>query len=258
MRFMEMVFGANPVLEVLRAGLRCCHEIFIFQGKRKSDSGVIIEEASKRRIPIRMLDKEELDSFTGNAVHQGVVARVDPYPYFTIDEICSAAEKKSQKGFLLVLDGITDPQNFGALIRTAHLMGVDGVITPRDNSSPVSGAAVKASAGATEYIMISQVTNLVQTLKKLKERNYWILGADGDAKEVLCEANLSEDNVAVVVGSEGRGIRRLVKATCDFIYKIPMVGKISSFNVSVAGAVFMWEIARSRYLKACKKYAQDL
>lgn len=243
---MEIVYGINPVLEVMRARRRRCHELFISSGRAKLDTDEILDEAHRQGIKIRVLSKEDIGQIANSDAHQGVAARCEPYPLATVEDVLEFASNSHEEGLLLLLDGITDPQNFGALIRTACLLGVHGVIAPKDKSCPVSGAVVKASAGATEYARIVYVTNLVRALSLLKEKKYWIIGADGGASSAIYEAKFEGDNVALVLGSEGKGMRRLVRESCDFLYKIPMVGKISSFNVSVAGAIFMWEVARSR------------
>lgn len=242
----EILYGANPVLEVLRAGKRRCHCIFTAHGKREIGIQQIIDEATRLSLPLKKLSRDEISKFARTDKHQGIAVRCDSFPYSSLEEVLGRAAADERKGFIVLLDGITDPQNLGSIARTAYLMGVHGVILARDNVAPVSSTVVKASAGATEYIMIAQVTNLAETLKYLKERGYWISGADGDSQDILYLHDFKAYNTALVLGSEGRGMRRLVKERCDYLLSIPMEGSIKSYNVSIAGALFMGEVARQR------------
>ena len=245
----EIIYGLNPVLEALRAGKRRCHGIFIAAGRREADARLVEEEAARRRIPVKALPREEIAQMAGAKTHQGVVAKIDPYPYDPLGAAVDAALADARKGFLLVLDGITDPQNLGSIIRTAHLMGVHGVILPRDNAAGVTPTVVKASAGASEHTRIVQVTNIAETLRYIKERGFWVSGAAGEGSESLYDHDFTGENAAIVLGEEGGGIRRLVRERCDYLLRIPMEGVVGSYNVSVAGALFMGEVARQRLVK---------
>lgn len=244
----EIICGMNPVLEVLRAKRRHCHGIFITDGRKGSDVKRAEEEAARHGVSIKRISKEELFKLTATDKHQGIAARCDPYPYSTIEDIVHIAIKDDRKGFIVILDGITDPQNLGSIVRTANLMGVHGLIIPRDNAAPVNSTVVKASAGATEYLHMAQVTNLARTIVYIKEEGFWVSGADGASHDMLYSHDFKGYNTAIVLGSEGSGMRRLVKERCDHLLAIPMEGSIESYNVSIAGAIFMGEVARQRWL----------
>lgn len=243
---MEIIYGVNPVLEVLRAGLRHCHEVMIAKGRKESLHERIAKEAGLKKIKIRETTREEILQLTRTDKHQGVAARVDPFPYASLDSIIDCAKKENSKAFIVILDGITDPQNLGSIIRTALLLGVHGIILPKDNSAPVTPVVVKASAGATEYLPIAQVTNLARTISLLKEKGMWVAGAEAGGEKSIYDVDFKGFDTVLVLGSEGSGIRRLVKESCDYILYIPMQGEIESYNVSVAGALFMGEVARQR------------
>lgn len=249
----EIIYGASPVLELLRAGRRHCHVVFTTAGRKEAGIRKVREEAEKNGIPVKTISKEKLSEFTVTSKNQGLAAICDPYPYSTLEEILDEARNDNQKGFILVLDGVSDPQNLGALVRSANLFGVHGVVIPKDNAAPVTPTVVKASAGAAEHQKIVQVTNITNTLNSLKEKGFWIFGADSESSELLYHYNFVGQNTALVLGSEGRGIRRLVGENCDHLLVIPMAGRIGSFNVSAAGAIFMGEVARQRWLSSHAK-----
>lgn len=246
----EIICGTHAVTELLRAKKRPCYEILIAQGKKEKAVCDIEAMAIKSGVPVRSISNEELASIASLEKHQGVAAKTNVFPFDSLQNIVKKAKEDPKKGFLLVLDGILDPHNLGSLIRTAHQTGVHGLIIPKDNSAPVSPTAVKGSAGATEYLQIVEVTNIVSTLKELKNNGYWIVGADGSSKDSLYLFDFTQDNYVLVLGGEGRGIRRLVRENCDFLLSIPMFGSIDSYNVSVAGAMFMSEVMRQRHFKS--------
>ena len=232
----EIITGKHAVLEILRAKKRRCHEVWVAETKKEKIVEEIEAEAKKNKVPLRREN-----------IHEGIAARCDPFVFSEIGPVIAAAKASNNKGLLVVLDGIVDPQNLGALIRTAHLCGANGIIIPKDNSAPVSPATVKASSGATEHIPIVQITNISTTLKELKDHGFWVVGAAGGTAQNLYLYDFKGNNYVLVLGSEGKGIRRLVRENCDHLISIPMLGKIDSFNVSVAGAIFMSEIMRQRY-----------
>lgn len=238
----------NPVLEALRAGKRRCHQVFIASGRREADARRLEEEARRRRVPVKSLPREELTALAGTDKHQGAAARCDTFPPAILEEVVDAAIASPHKGFVVLLDGITDPQNVGSIARTAHLMGVHGLILPRDNAAPISPTVVKASAGATEYLPIAQVTNLAETIRYIKDKGFWVVGAIGESENSIYIHDFQGYHVALVLGSEGKGLRRLVRERCDHLLSIPMEGNISSYNVSVAAALFMGEVSRQRKL----------
>lgn len=247
----EIVYGINPIIELLRAGRRACHEIFLSRVKGEH-VGELIKLAGDMRIRIKDVEKGEVDRLSGVQKNQGVAAKVDPYHYITVEELGEFSAKADSCGFIAVFDGITDPQNLGSLIRTAHLMGVHGIILPRDNSASVNATVAKVSSGATEHTHISLVTNLVNSLDYFKDMGFWVSGAEGEAECLVYDHDFTQENVIFVLGSEGKGMRRLVRERCDYLLKLPMYGSIDSYNVSIAGALFMGEVMRQRQLNQGK------
>ena len=245
----EIISGKHAVLELLRAKKRKCYEVLIAQGKKEKIVTEIEEAAQKISVPVRHLRIEEIASITNSDKHQGVAARADSFSFSLLADVLNQLKTGDRNGFIVILDGILDPQNLGSLIRTSHLCGVDALILPKDNSAPVSPAAVKASSGASEYLPIVEITNIVATLKDLKDFGFWAVGAVGESDKNLYQFDFTGNNYVLVLGGEGKGIRRLVKENCDFLLSIPMFGKISSYNVSVAGAIFMSEVMRQRLFK---------
>lgn len=245
----EIVSGKHAVLELLRAKKRRCYEVWVSESKKEKIVAEIEEAAKKNKVPVKFVSSEEIASLSFIDKHQGVAARCDPFVFSDLAIVSKAAKSSDNKGLLLILDGILDPQNLGALIRTAHLCGVHGIILPKDNSAPVSPVTQKASSGAAEHIPIVQVTNIVSTLRQLKEEGFWIAGAAGESAQNLYLFDFTGNNYVLVLGAEGKGIRRLVRENCDYLLSIPMFGKIESYNVSVAGAIFMSEIMRQRNFK---------
>ncbi|MFH1831003.1 MAG: 23S rRNA (guanosine(2251)-2'-O)-methyltransferase RlmB [Pseudomonadota bacterium] len=242
----EIIYGVNPVLEVLKAGTRRCHEVFLADKKKTGVVEQIAKIADKRKVSVNKVSREQLGNLSNSNKHQGVAARVDCFKYHNLESLIEVAIDDDQKAFIIILDGITDPQNVGSLIRTAHLLGVHGAIMPRDNACAVTPAVVKASAGATEYLPIVQVTNITNTIKYLKNKGIWVAAAEACAEKSIYDTEFAGYNFALVLGSEGAGVRRLVRETCDFLVYIPMRGQIASYNVSVAGALLMGEVARQR------------
>ncbi|HPM41100.1 MAG TPA: RNA methyltransferase, partial [bacterium] len=169
----EIIYGTNPVLEALKAGRRRCHQVFVSDGRREADVKAVEEEAARRRVPVKRVPREELKKLAETEKNQGVALRCDPFSYEDLEALVGRALSDERKGFLVVLDGVTDPQNLGSIVRTAHLMGVHGIIIPRDNAAGVTPTVVKSSAGATEYLPIAQVTNIAETLRYIKERGFW-------------------------------------------------------------------------------------
>lgn len=249
----EIIYGLNPVLEVMRAGKRRCHKVYVAAGRRESDAKAVEEEAARRRVPLSRLTRDEITKLAATEKHQGVALQCDAFPYAELETMLESALSDPRKGFLVILDGVTDPHNLGSIVRTAHLMGVHGVVMPRDNAAAVTATVVKSSAGATEYLPIAQVTNVAETLRYIKERGFWVSGAVGETDKSLYLHDFKGDNVALVLGAEGGGIRRLVRERCDHLLSIPMGGAVGSYNVSVAGALFMGEVARQRWLSGLAK-----
>jgi 23S rRNA (guanosine2251-2'-O)-methyltransferase len=201
--------------------------------------------AREKDIPIQYFDKSKLDSISQTRTHQGVILEVAAKEYVEVEDILKIAEEKGEKPFILVLDGITDTNNLGSIIRSAECAGVHGIILPKRRSATLNATVSKVAAGALEYVPVARVTNLVQTLRSLKNEGLWIVAADMDGKTNYQDADLTGPT-ALVIGSEGEGLARLAKDECDLIVKIPMKGKISSLNAGVAAALIMFEISKQR------------
>lgn len=240
----DILYGINPVREALRANRRA-FELFVQQSGPDQRIAKLVELAEGQEIPVRRRERHDLERLAGNPHHQGVVLRVAPFAYAELEEVIATIKQSGQKMFLLVLDGIQDPQNLGALIRTAACSGAQCVIIPKDRACGITPVVEKASAGAVETVPVVQVTNLVQAFDFLKQSGCWIFGLAGDAQQSIYQADYHGDLV-VVVGSEGEGIRPLVRKHCDLLLAIPHYGGVSSLNASVAGGVVMFEAARQR------------
>lgn len=242
------IVGRKPVLEAIKAGTQI-EKILVLQGVHGTAIDEIRLAARRARVTIVDVRREEFRALTDETASQGVIAlTASRKQLMPIEELLSRVRGRTEPGFLLILDEIEDPQNLGALIRTAECAGVHGVILPKHHSAPVGPAAVKASAGATEHMAIAEVTNVVNAMEDLKREGYWIAGLEGSGTTLYTTADYTGP-VALVVGNEGKGIRRLVKEHCDYLVSIPMRGKVSSLNASVAGAIVMYEAVKQRAAK---------
>ncbi len=239
----DIIAGRNPVTEALRSG-RAIDSLLIAKGELNGSVKVIAAKAKALKIPIKEVDRKKLDLMCGGAVHQGVVALAALKEYSTVDDIFALAESRQEAPFIIVLDEIEDAHNLGAIIRTAECAGAHGVIIPKRRAAGLSYAVGKTSAGAYEYMPVARVTNLPNTLDELKDRGCWIYGADMNGS-VYSENRLT-GACALVIGSEGNGIGRLVREKCDVILSLPMCGKINSLNASVAAGILMYEFTRQR------------
>lgn len=242
---MEIVEGRHPVYEMLKSSNRVS-KLLIANNLKAADIVVEIEALAKRQgILVSKVNRSDLDEFTGSRSHQGVVAILKAaQEHISLADLLEEIDMDSNP-VLLVLDEITDPQNFGALIRTADAAGIDGIVVSKRRAAPMTAAVHKASAGAASYVKIAQVSNLVYTIEDLKEVGFWIVGASEKAKQSYYDIDLTGP-IAIVLGSEGKGISRLLREKCDFLASIPMMGNVSSLNVSVAGALLMYETVRQR------------
>lgn len=243
----EIVSGVNPVFEILRAGRRNVEKIWIAGKETGGLIQKILDEAAKRKITVLHTSREEIARISLVEKNQGIIARVDAFIYSGLEEVLSVGKHDPKGHFILVLDSILDPQNLGSIIRTAHLVGVHGVIIPERNSAQIGPASTRASAGAVEYIPIVRVVNITRTLMRLKEEGIWVIGVEVGG-ENLYSQRLS-GSYAYVVGSEGRGIRRLVREACDKLVTIPMnplKEGVNSYNVSVAAGMLLSEASRQR------------
>lgn len=242
----QYIIGRNPVLEVLKS-TRKIEKIYIQKGNLKGSIKDILKTAERRNIKVERLNKNQLNEMVrGN--HQGVIAVAEAFTYSTLDEILDRANKKKEAPFLIILDGIEDPHNLGAIVRTAECAKVHGVIIPKRRAASVNEVVYKTSAGAVEHIPIAQVTNISDTIEILKDRGLWIYGADIDGENYYFETDL-KGAIALVIGSEGKGLSRLVKEKCDFLMKIPMFGKISSLNAANAASILIYEVVRQNHGK---------
>ena len=241
------VVGRNPVLELLKTDKEI-DKIYILKGDLQGSIKKIIGKARDKNIIIQEVDKFKLDSMANGNAHQGVAALVTGYEYSTVDDILNKAKELNQNPFIVILDGIEDTHNLGAIIRTAECAGAHGVIIPKRRSARVNQTVYKASAGAVEHMLIADVSNISNTIDDLKKRGLWIYGADMDANNFYFNTKL-DGAISLVIGNEGKGISRLVKEKCDYLLKIPMVGKISSLNASTSAAILIYEVVRQSYEK---------
>jgi 23S rRNA (guanosine2251-2'-O)-methyltransferase len=240
---MPVLFGINPVIEALKAGSRSFDYVAVMAGRRDARAQLIFETCRDAGVAVRQVSRDQLERLAGTHAHQGVVAVTSEKHYTDIDEVLD--NKRGAHNFVLVLDGVEDPHNLGAIIRTADGAGADGVVIPERRAVGVTGTVLKASAGAAEHLPIARVTNINRTLETLKERNIWTIGLDERAKQSYDEIDYNMD-CALVLGAEGSGLHEQVRKKCDFLISVPMLGQVSSLNVSVAAAVVMYEVLRQR------------
>ena len=243
----DVLVGRNAVTEALKSG-RGINKLWIASGDREGSVAEIAALAKERGIVVQYVERAKIEALAGGHRHQGVLAYVAPVPYAELEDILKAAEEKGEAPFLVLLDELEDPHNLGALLRTADATGVHGILIPKRRSVSLNATVAKTSAGAVEYVPVARIGNIAQTLKKLKEKGFWVAGADMDGEKAYYEADLTGPLV-LVVGSEGRGMSRLTKEACDFIVSMPMVGRINSLNASVAGSILMYESMRQRLQK---------
>ncbi|HUH65800.1 MAG TPA: 23S rRNA (guanosine(2251)-2'-O)-methyltransferase RlmB [Syntrophales bacterium] len=241
---MQVIFGINPVLEDLKSRTGRINRIVVARGRGGEGLHKILDLAEKKAIRIEFRERSYLDRESGKALHQGVIGFCKPFAYATVDDVIANRNPGLKHDLILLLDGITDPQNLGTLIRTAHCCGANGVIIPRDRSASVTGSTIKTSAGTADYTPIARVVNLAGTIDYLKGRGFWIYGTDPVSGKDISSVDFS-GHVGLVMGSEGRGMRQLVRKQCDFLLSIPMVGRIDSLNVSVAAGIILYEILRA-------------
>lgn len=242
----EILYGRNAVREALRAGCRKIYKLLLAQGIE--ETGIVADIArlaSESGVAIQRVGRRQLDRI-GDVNHQGVAAQAAPYPYVEIERILAQADQRQEMPLLLMLDCLQDPQNFGALLRTSEVAGVHGVVIPKRRAVGVTPAVVNSSAGATEHLLVARVTNLVRTMKKLKAQELWIVGLEDVPQAQPYHHSDLKMPLALVVGSEGRGMGRLVRETCDLLIRLPMRGEISSLNAAVAGSVALYEVWRQR------------
>ena len=240
------IVGRNPVIECLQSGSQV-ERLCIAEGNRHARIRQIVAMAERVGIPIKYCTRRELDRLEPSLPHQGVVAVVRPAPYYSdLSSMLSNIQHSGDNALLVMLDGVQDPMNFGAILRTAEAANTDAVIIPKDRAVGITAAVHKASAGASAHIPIVRVTNLARTVDTLKEAGIWVAGAAEDASCRYTDADFSVP-LCLVLGGEGTGIRRLVKQQCDYLVHLPMLGKIASLNVSVAAGILLYEVVRQRH-----------
>ena len=236
-----VTYGRNSVMEFLRAGK--VRQIYLKSGRHDERLQEILEEAKSRAVPIKEVEEEELDSMSGGVVHQGIAALLFPYEYQDMNAVIKKWEGKDP--IFILLDGVEDVRNLGAIVRTAECAGAACVLLPNHKSSPVTAAAMKTAAGAFAYLPVCRIGNIQQTLKYLKEKGFWVVGTDMDGESLYYEANL-KGPLVIVMGAEGKGMSPLTRRMCDLCVRIPMKGKVSSLNVSVAAALLLYEAVKQR------------
>jgi 23S rRNA (guanosine2251-2'-O)-methyltransferase len=242
----EKIVGRNSVLELLRSSnKREIERLLIGQGKVDPRLRQIISIAEKKRIRYDFVPQRELDRIEATVPHQGVIALVSPTGYIDVQTLIKNAQGHGRPPLLIMLDGIQDPRNLGAIIRTADAVNADGVVIPKNRAAGVTTATHKASAGSSAYVSVAQVTNLARTIEMFKADGIWVVGADVAAPTIYTDANLTVP-ICLVLGNEAKGLRRLVKERCDFLVRLPMFGHISTLNVSVATGVLLYEVVRQR------------
>ena len=240
---MHYIYGINSVAEALKARGRAFEWIGMAKERHDLRLQRLIEDCRRLSVPVRFLQRAELDRMAGNAAHQGVVAVTSAKQYNDLADVIQA--KRGKYSLMVVLDGVEDPHNLGAILRTSDAAGANGVVIPERRATAVTGTVTKASAGASEHLPIAKVTNIARTIEELKENNIWTVGLDERATQTYDSLDYNMD-CALVLGGEGKGLHDLVKRKCDFLVSIPMLGKVPSLNVSVAAAVVLYEIVRQR------------
>ena len=243
----DQVEGRNSVFELLESG-KDINKIFISKGEKHGSINKIIGMANQRKIIMVEKDKRQMNEIAETENHQGVIAIVPPYEYSEIEDILVEAKNRNEDPFIVILDGIEDPHNLGSIIRTAETAGVHGIIIPKRRAVQVNSTVNKVSAGGTQYIKIARVTNISETIEKLKKQGLWICGTDINTEKYYYNQELTGP-IGIVIGNEGNGISEKVKKKCDFLVKIPMKGKVSSLNASVSTGIILYEIVKQKLLK---------
>lgn len=238
-----LIVGRNAVMQALESG-RTIDSVTVAEGQRGGQAAKIIEICREKKIPVKYADSRKLDKLCGGASHQGVAAFAAAHDYAELDDIFNLAQSRGESPFIVICDGLEDPHNLGAILRTAEAAGVHGVIIPKRNSVTLNYTVAKTSAGAIEYVPVVKVTNIAGTIDTLKDRGVWVFGADMDGTP-WTELDFT-GSAALVIGSEGRGLSKLVREKCDFIASLPMKGRINSLNASVAAGILMFEASRQR------------
>jgi 23S rRNA (guanosine2251-2'-O)-methyltransferase len=244
---MNYIYGINSVAEALKARGRAFAWVGVAKERHDLRLQRVVEECRRQGVPVRFVDRAELDRMAGNNGHQGVVAVTSAKQYNDLDDVIAA--KRGEHSLIIVLDGVEDPHNLGAILRTADAAGANGIVIPERRAAAVTGTVTKVSAGASEHLPIAKVTNIARTLEELKSKNVWTVGLDERGPQPWNSLDYNMD-CAIVLGAEGKGLHDLVARKCDFLVSIPMLGKVPSLNVSVAAGVVLYEIVRQRQKKS--------
>ena len=243
-QYQDQVEGRNAVIELLESG-RDINKIFVSNGEKNGSINKILAMAKERRVIVTEVNRKKLEEMAMSDNHQGVIAIVPPYEYCDIDDILNCAKSRNEDPFIIILDGIEDPHNLGAIIRTAETAGVHGIIIPKRRAVGVNSTVNKVSAGAVEHMKITRVTNISETIQKLKDAGLWICGTDINTDKYYYDQDL-KGALGIVIGNEGSGISSKVKNNCDFLVKIPMKGKVTSLNASVSTGIIIYEALKQR------------
>ncbi len=241
-----IIYGKNPVNEALSDPGSGIDEVIVNKDVKSANVSDIVKLAKKRGVKVSFLPREALNRLAGNSSHQGVVAKIRDFQYSDISQIVKTAGKSSENLLIVILDHIEDPQNLGAIVRTVDFLGAHGVVIPKDRAAAVTPSVIKASSGAVNHVPVARVVNITREIKELKKDGVWIVGADADSEQTIYEQDFKNLDIALVIGSEGRGLSKSVKDSCDFLVSIPKSGKVSSLNASVAAGMMLYEIVRQR------------
>lgn len=242
---MGEIFGRNPVLEALKAGTTI-NKLIVAKGEQKGSIQEILHLAKEQRVQVQLVERNKLDKMFAGQNHQGVAAQIATADYVDWQDMLQAAKDKGEDVLLVILDELEDPHNLGAILRSVDAVGAHGVIIPKRRAVPLTDGVAKASAGAVEHVPVARVANIAQTIDELKKRGVWVAGASMDGREMYGQD--LKGPLALVIGSEGKGISRLVSEKCDFLVSIPMRGKINSLNASVAAGLLLYEAYRQRVM----------
>jgi 23S rRNA (guanosine2251-2'-O)-methyltransferase len=240
---MQLTYGINPLIEGLLSRPPVFGKILVARGRGGDELRRIIDLAEKSSIPVEFVGREAIEKLAPKSVHQGVLGLGRDHDYATVEQVVANRHQKNRYDLVILLDGVADPRNLGSVIRTAHCLGANGIVIPENRAASITASAAKAAAGAAELLPVARVVNLVRTIEYLKDKGFWIYGSDAEAGSDISSMDY-EGNVAVVMGSEGQGIRPLIRRNCDFLISIPMRGRVTSLNVSVAAGVILFEILR--------------
>lgn len=241
-----IIYGKNPIIELLSNPSSEIEELYISRNDKSSEASEILKTAKSRGIRTSSLTKENLSELCDTHSHQGIAARIKDYEYHNLADIVSRTKEKGEELLLIILDHLEDPQNLGAIIRTADVLGAHGVVIPKDRAASVTPSVVKASSGAVSYMPVSRVVNLAKVIRDLKKEGVWIVGADSSSSTTVQQEDFKNLDIALVIGNEGKGLAQNIKSECDFLVSIPQSGKVSSLNASVAAGILVYEIIRQR------------